>query len=79
MSRPRRTNDHELDVIGRMFDLLGTLHMDGRVRVMNYVGARLNSLPTLAQVSDGQEQTTDEPILFSFGKQEKAATGEALK
>jgi hypothetical protein len=51
--RPRQTQDHELLVMSRVCDLLSTLAMDARARVVGYVNQRVESLPTITPMTGG--------------------------
>lgn len=42
--------DHEMIVLGRIFDLLATLQPPRRKAVFDYIGQRLDDMPVLAQV-----------------------------
>lgn len=59
-ARGKLTNDHELVVMSRGFDLLATLHQDRRRFVAEYWLSRLDDLPVIAQI-DPPEADADEP------------------
>lgn len=46
--RPRQTQDHELLVMARVCDLLATLSLEARARVIGYVNQRVDTLPSMA-------------------------------
>ena len=58
-TRGKLTHDHELLVISRMFDLVATLRPERRAFALEYVTARLQDMPVLAEVeavANGEEQ-----------------------
>ena len=75
--RQRQTQDHELLVIARVCDLLGTLAPEPQQRAIDYVVLRRNNLPTIAAVPNGADRTQDDgdgDLLDRAG----AATSEAV-
>ena len=54
------TRDHELLVIGKVFDLVATLHPERREFVVDYVKGRLGDMPVIAQVDAEEEH----PLMF---------------
>jgi hypothetical protein len=46
----RKVADHEMAVMGRIYDLLATLHPPRRRAVYEFIGQRLDDLPVIAQV-----------------------------
>lgn len=57
-SKGKIIQDHEMVVMGRIFDLLATLKPDRRGKVFEYIGLRLDDMPVIAQV----EQPAPEPV-----------------
>jgi hypothetical protein len=71
----RKGSDHELLILGRVCDLLATLGGGARRRVLSYVNARADSLPTIAAVEGGDAET--EAPLFPDTAERRHATAEA--
>lgn len=61
-ARGRLTRDHELLVISRVFDLIATLHPARRMFVVDYIKARLDDMPVIAEVAPPDAE--DEPPMM---------------
>jgi hypothetical protein len=71
----RKGSDHELLILGRVCDLLATLGGGARRRVLSYVNARAESLPTIAAIEGGEPEPADTP-LFPDDSERRHATAE---
>jgi len=68
--------DHEITMMRRFCHDLATLHPSARRRVMAYVCARIESLPTIAAVGGGTEDD-DHAVMFDDAPQMPALKGAA--
>ena len=63
LPRAKNTDDYELQVIGRIADLLATLDRPARCRVLQYLTGRIETLPVIAMV-DAAPEDGEESFLF---------------
>jgi hypothetical protein len=54
--------DKEMMVMGRVFDLFATLPPARRHAVHDYIGQRLDDMPTLAAVAEPDPEPEPEPV-----------------
>lgn len=58
------TRDHELLVIGKVFDLIATLHPERREFVVDYVRGRLGDMPVIGKVEGNAKGEEEGPLMF---------------
>lgn len=62
LRRARLTRDHELKIIGQMFDLLALLPPDRRKWTLEYLEYRLPKMPVIAEIENPEEEQP--PLAF---------------
>jgi hypothetical protein len=70
----RKIADHEMAVMGRIYDLLATLAPPRRQRVYQFIGERLDDLPVIAQVIGEADPTPMFPDATERRKQREASS-----